>query len=111
MYVIFTELWPTEFHHHYKNFSGTTIIKLSQRRHQMNWSPGNFDIAIFVYVCLTCLKIVYPRGVTLSQQGVIFRIPFQLYFYYQQKDVLFGKSNFYSTTSFILYQLTGHVSS
>ena len=32
-------------------------------------------VVIFVYVCVTCPKIVSPQGTILSQQGVIFGVP------------------------------------
>ena len=30
---------------------------LSQRRHHLNYSPGNFDVVIFVYLCLQVCQI------------------------------------------------------
>ena len=48
---------------------------MSQRRHHINYSPGNFDVLIFIYVCFKSLKIVYPGDITSSYQEVIFRVP------------------------------------
>ena len=36
----------------------------------MNYSHGNFDILIFIYVCFMSVKIVCLRDIILSQQGV-----------------------------------------
>ena len=41
----------------------------------MNYSPGKFDVVIFVYVCFMILKILCPLGIILSQQGLIFMVP------------------------------------
>ena len=57
------------------NFSGSTTIKAVAEETPDELSTWHFDIVIFVYMCVTSLKIVCPQGIILSQQGVIFKIP------------------------------------
>ena len=47
----FTELWATGFY------------------------PENSDMVVLVFVCFTSLKIVCPKSMFLSQQGIIVRVP------------------------------------
>ena len=45
----------------------------------MSYSPLNFLIVVLVYVRVTSPKAVCPRGITLSQQGAIFRVPISIF--------------------------------
>ena len=77
-YRIFTELWVTEFHHHYINFSETTIIKIVIEETSHELYAWNFLYNNYHNLC-TCVshesEDVCPQGIILSQQGLIFRIP------------------------------------
>ena len=51
------------------------IIKIVTKGTPHKLSTWNLDIAIFVHVCVTSLKIVSPNGIILSKQEVMFRVP------------------------------------
>ena len=71
----------------------------------MNYSPGNVDIPILIYVCFTAVEIMCLRSVILSPQGITFRVPISNISALLTKRLLLRNSTF----SFILRQEKGQV--